>query len=743
MKQNNFNAVRTSHYPNHGRWYELCDAYGLYVVDEANIETHGFQVANIPMSYLAERPEWQDAFMARMTRCLLRDRAHACVLAWSLGNEAGCGAAHKAMAAWVRATDPSRPLLYEARRMGMRGRRRESRVGGPRRGCPCAGERAPISSLTLSLSLTHSLLHSFFAPTPPKPPLCLKGGGARTSCTDIVCPMYARLPTLAAWTAGGGDDSAAGARPVILCEYAHAMGNSGGGLADYWAAFWAPSGPLQGGFIWDWVDQGLLVKQPHATPSGAKCVASSSANVWIYCSARRPLFSRINPAHAPLPCDHPVPIPSHPCSGRPLWAFGGDFGDAPNDANFCINGIAFPDRTPHPTMLEAKALSQPVAWALQGAGDSTTDGILPQDVGGAGSPPAAYSLPDKVARLNSASASASASASGPPVVVLTNRHAFSTLAHLALTWTVRGGDGLEVLAEGAFPAEAGAGGLPFVFLERARAGSVLCASAAGTHLRSSECPHLTGRVSPPPSPFPPYLLSFLSFCAVALGPKQTLCIPWSALAPSSAHPASLAARLPRPGKGRCLELWVEFAASLREPAGPVVSSSPSPSPSSPSDPAGAWRQTPWAPAGHVVASAQFQLRVPALGGGGSGGGSSPLGTLRRSPSFTPGAVPERERARFQNAGREKREEGLRRSRRGRRPAARVKALSIPISCARQPSPLSPSPFSFSSRPALPCLPCACANPSVPRSARHDAPARHRPRQPLRGAPWPWRPPPPL
>lgn len=240
MKRNNFNAVRTSHYPNHPRFYELCDQYGLYVVDEANIETHGFQVGLHSTPYLANNPLWRDAFMSRMTRMVRRDKNHCSIIVWSLGNESGCGGAHFAMYSWTRRYDPLRPIQYE-------------------------------------------------------------GGGYKTRCTDIICPMYAS-PALCARIASEGD-----CRPVILCEYSHAMGNSNGGLNKYWEVFRNHEG-VQGGFIWDLIDQGLQ---------------RSNKNTHY-------------------------------------WGYGGDFGDSPNDAQFCINGLLFPDRTPHPALHEAKYLQQPL-----------------------------------------------------------------------------------------------------------------------------------------------------------------------------------------------------------------------------------------------------------------------------------------------------------------------------------------------------------------------------------------------
>ncbi len=247
MKKYNFNAVRTSHYPNHPRFYDLCDEYGLYVCDEANLETHGFHAGMHPTPFLSNDPRWRSAHVARIARMIQRDRNHVCIIMWSLGNEAGCGGGHKAMAEWARVNEPTRPLHYES-------------------------------------------------------------GGSRTSCTDIICPMYARVSTCELMAIEDPRDQ----RPVILCEYSHAMGNSNGSLDKYWSCF-RKEGAVQGGFIWDWVDQGLEAIAP---------------------------------------------------SGRKYWAYGGDFGDKPNDAQFCINGVVFPDRTPHPALEELKYLMRPITFSL-------------------------------------------------------------------------------------------------------------------------------------------------------------------------------------------------------------------------------------------------------------------------------------------------------------------------------------------------------------------------------------------
>jgi beta-galactosidase len=243
MKRFHFNAVRTSHYPNDPAWYDLCDEYGLYVVDEANIESHDFYTE------ICRDPNFASAFVDRAIGMVARDKNHPSIIAWSLGNESGYGANHDAMAAWIRHYDKTRVVHYE-------------------------GAIAQMSSWD-------------------------KGHAA----TDIVCPMYATIASIVEWSRTTRDW-----RPLILCEYSHAMGNSNGSLADYFAAFETHHG-LQGGFIWEWIDHGILQR------------------------------SR---------------------DGRDFWAYGGDFGDKPHDANFCADGLVWPDRTPHPAMWEFKKLAQPV-----------------------------------------------------------------------------------------------------------------------------------------------------------------------------------------------------------------------------------------------------------------------------------------------------------------------------------------------------------------------------------------------
>ena len=240
MKLLNINAVRTAHYPNLPRFYELTDQYGLYVVDEPNIESHG--MGFLPEVTLAGRPEWRDAHLDRTERTVIRDRNHPSVIIWSLGNEAGDGENFDAASEWIREYDPWRPILYEP-----------------------AGERGIV---------------------------------------DIVAPMYVRPYWLSAYAASPSP------KPFLLVEYAHAMGNSVGNLADYWRVI--DSDPkLVGGFIWDWVDQALRRRDE---------------------------------------------------SGREFWAYGGDIGPPgiPTDGNFLVNGLVSADREPHPHAFEVKKVYQPM-----------------------------------------------------------------------------------------------------------------------------------------------------------------------------------------------------------------------------------------------------------------------------------------------------------------------------------------------------------------------------------------------
>lgn len=242
MKRHNINAVRTSHYPPDPVFLDLCDEFGLYVIDEANLETHG------RYRQLLHLPEVQSAAMERMMRMVRRDQNHPSIIGWSLGNESGLAPVHAAMKAWTKAADPSRFVQYEG-------------------------------------SHRYAIIDE------------------DSATTDVVCPMYPTIDAIVDWSNRGTDR-----RPLILCEFSHAMGNSNGSLADYWDAMRTYEG-LQGGFIWEWIDHGIVVST---------------------------------------------------VDGRPYWAYGGHFGDEPNDGAFIADGMVWPDRSPHPGLLEAKAVFQPI-----------------------------------------------------------------------------------------------------------------------------------------------------------------------------------------------------------------------------------------------------------------------------------------------------------------------------------------------------------------------------------------------
>jgi len=270
MKQHGFNAIRTSHYPNDERFYDLCDELGMYVIDEANIESHDF------MKFLCGDARYASAWLERCLRMVERDKNHPCIWAWSLGNESGYGANHAAAAAWIRHFDPSRVLHYE-------------------------GVAHPNVDRWIGVEELGGHL-----------------------ATDLICPMYASIEEISNWAK---NNNPADRRPLILCEYSHAMGNSNGTLSDYWQAFETHHG-LQGGFIWEWCDHGIRV----------------GANVGNH--------------------------PHVEATGGPHWLYGGDFGDEPNDLNFVCDGLVWPDREPHPAMQECKTLFSPVAVSWNEASGS-------------------------------------------------------------------------------------------------------------------------------------------------------------------------------------------------------------------------------------------------------------------------------------------------------------------------------------------------------------------------------------
>jgi beta-galactosidase len=224
MKQFNINAVRTSHYPNVPKWYE--------------IESHG--ISFHPDTTLGNDPEWMHAHLDRTVSMVERDKNHPSIIIWSLGNEAGDGVNFEAASNWIHGRDPSRPVQYEP--------------------------------------------------------------AERLAHTDIVVPMYARIHHLEDYASEERD------RPLIMCEYAHAMGNSVGNLQDYWDVI-DTNRQLQGGFIWDWVDQALYAETE---------------------------------------------------DGEPYWAYGGDYGppDIPTDRNFLANGLVSPDRVPNPHFWEVRKVYQ-------------------------------------------------------------------------------------------------------------------------------------------------------------------------------------------------------------------------------------------------------------------------------------------------------------------------------------------------------------------------------------------------
>lgn len=253
MKRHNLNAVRTSHYPNDVRWYDLCDRYGIYLIDECDLETHGFGDIG-SASQLSDDPAWQPHYLDRMERMVKRDRNHPSILLWSLGNESGYGRNHAAMADLTRQIDPTRFIHYE--------------------------------------------------------------GDYKIETADVHSRMYTDVETVAAIGRGEppvenkwwpAEAARVNSTPFVLCEYCHAMGNGPGNMHDYWEAIWRYP-RLMGGFVWDWVDQGIRQEK----------------------------------------------------NGRVYFAYGGDFGDQPNDGDFILNGLIFPDRRPSPALLEYKKVLEPV-----------------------------------------------------------------------------------------------------------------------------------------------------------------------------------------------------------------------------------------------------------------------------------------------------------------------------------------------------------------------------------------------
>ena len=230
MKQANINAVRLSHYPNCPRWYELCDSVGMYVMDEADCETHGLR------GTLASTPDWHDAFMDRAVRMAERDKNHPCVIFWSLGNESGYGANHAAMSAWLHEFDPTRPVHYE----GAQGT--QSVASDPAR------TAADPQTVDVISRFYPRVMQEYLNPGIPEGSDQERAENARW---ERLAEIAQRTGDHCSWEGSDG-----GPRPVMTSEYAHSMGNALGNFADYWAEI-MDTPRLLGGFIWDWADQGI------------------------------------------------------------------------------------------------------------------------------------------------------------------------------------------------------------------------------------------------------------------------------------------------------------------------------------------------------------------------------------------------------------------------------------------------------------------------------------------------------
>ena len=257
MKQNNINCVRTAHYPNHPNFVEMCDEYGLYVIDECDVESHGIEHAYGLCSAfsgekLASNSEWFPAYMDRIKRLVIRDKNSPSVIIWSLGNEGQFGENFRKMSEWVKEYDDTRLVHYE-------------RTAWPNKGY--ADDAQPIDK-----------------------------------CVDIVSRMYTNLVALE-YQGKTLDDT----RPYLICEYGHAMGLGPGGLEDYWELFYKYP-RLIGGCIWEW-------------------------------------------------CDHAVEKTDE--NGKIQYLYGGDNGEFPHDSNFCVDGLCYPDRTPHTGLYSLKQAIRP------------------------------------------------------------------------------------------------------------------------------------------------------------------------------------------------------------------------------------------------------------------------------------------------------------------------------------------------------------------------------------------------
>ena len=285
MKQANINAVRLAHYPNCPRWYELCDSMGMYVMDEADAETHGLR------GTLASTPDWGDAFLDRAIRMAERDKNHPSVIFWSLGNESGYGPNQAAMSAWLHEFDPTRPVHYEGAQGNYTGK----------------GEVIPDPSTVDVISRFYPrVMQEYLNPGIPEGSDKERAENARW---ERLLEIANKTGDRCTWVGSDG-----GPRPVLTSEYAHCMGNALGNFKEYWDEI--NSNPrMLGGFIWDWVDQGIALSEK--------------------IKGKREKFATA-PDHAIL--------------------YGGDFGDKPNLHAFCMNGIVLSDRTLTPKYYEVQAI---------------------------------------------------------------------------------------------------------------------------------------------------------------------------------------------------------------------------------------------------------------------------------------------------------------------------------------------------------------------------------------------------
>ena len=270
MKEAHINAVRLAHYPNCPRWYELCDSVGMYLMDEADCETHGLR------GTLASTPDWADAFLDRAIRMAERDKNHPSVIFWSLGNESGYGPNQAAMSAWLHEFDPTRPVHYEG----------------------AQGEPDP-STVDVISRFYPRVMQEYLNPGIPEGSDKERAENARW---ERLLEIANKTGDRCTWVGSDG-----GPRPVLTSEYAHCMGNALGNFKEYWDEI--NSHPrMLGGFIWDWVDQGIIKKE----------------------EVRGQMVEKV--------------------------LYGGDFGDKPNLHAFCMNGVVMSDRTLTPKYYEVQAV---------------------------------------------------------------------------------------------------------------------------------------------------------------------------------------------------------------------------------------------------------------------------------------------------------------------------------------------------------------------------------------------------